>query len=136
MSYIPEKLRRLAINRADNCCEYCRLAQAGQEATFHIDHIVPEVAGGSTVSRNLALACVSCSLRKAARQTALDPQTDTEVPLFHPRRDRWAEHFAWSDLKLFGLTANGRATIAALELNRPTIQAIRAEEALLGRHPD
>ncbi len=135
MSYIPEKLRRLVINRADNRCEYCRLAQAGQEATFHIDHIVPEIAGGPTSSRNLALACVSCSLRKAARQTALDPQTGTEVPLFHPRRDRWAEHFVWSDLKLLGLTASGHATIAALELNRPSIQAIRAEEELLGRHP-
>lgn len=136
MSYISEKLRRLTINRADNRCEYCQLAQAGQEATFHIDHIIPVNAGGLTTSRNLALACVSCSLRKAARQTALDPQTNTDALLFHPRRDRWAEHFSWEGVQLRGLTAKGRAIFAALEMNRPLILAIRAEEVLRGRHPD
>lgn len=135
MSYIPEKLRRLTSNRADHRCEYCRLAQVGQEATFHIDHITPINAGGATTSQNLALACVSCSLRKAARQTALDPQTKVEASLFHPRGDRWAEHFAWEGVQLLGLTATGRATVAALEMNRPVILAIRAEELLLGRHP-
>lgn len=30
-------LRRLVVERAGNRCEYCRLAQEGQEATFHID---------------------------------------------------------------------------------------------------
>ena len=38
-------------------------SQLGQVATFHIDHIVPVVADGETTSANLALACVSCSLR-------------------------------------------------------------------------
>ena len=135
MSYRPEKLRRLTINRADNRCEYCRLAQAGQEATFHIDHITPLNAGGATTSQNLALACVSCSLRKAARQMAFDPQTEKEVLLFHPRHDRCVEHFVWEGVQVTGVTAKGRATIAALEMNRPGILAIRLEESLLGRHP-
>lgn len=34
-----------------------------------------------------------------------------------------------------GLTPIGRATVQALELNRATMVAIRAEEELLGRHP-
>jgi hypothetical protein len=46
--------------------------------------------GGETVEENLALACVSCSLRKEARQSGVDAETGKRVPLFHPRRDVWA----------------------------------------------
>jgi HNH endonuclease len=134
-SYIPTFLRRLVIRRARGRCEYCRLSQDGQEATFHIDHIIPVVAGGKTVAENLALACVSCSLRKGARQTAIDPVTGAEVSLFNPRLDIWTEHFQWNDVHLTGLTATGIATIDALSLNRAVILAIRKEEAALRRHP-
>ncbi|MDZ7343595.1 MAG: HNH endonuclease, partial [candidate division KSB1 bacterium] len=85
MSHIPPRLRRLVIERAASRCEYCGLSQEGQEATFHIDHIIPISLSGETVAENLALACVSCSLRKAARQTSIDPQTGQEVPLYNPR---------------------------------------------------
>ncbi len=115
MSYIPAELRRLVIQRAAGRCEYCGLSQEGQEATFHIDHVIPVTAGGQTVAENLALACVSCSLRKAARQTEIDPQSGKEVALYNPRRDTWREHFRWEDVYLVGLTATGRATIEALE---------------------
>jgi hypothetical protein len=135
MNYIPAFLRKLVIRRAKNRYEYCGLSQAGQEATFHIDHIIPVAAGGTTTADNLALACVSCSLRKGARELAIDPLTGVEVSLFHPRRENWSEHFQWEEVRLIGLSATGRATIAALELNRPLILAIRAEEVLLGRHP-
>ena len=81
MSAVPAALRRNVIERAKNRCEYCRLSQLGQEATFHIDHVIPVVAGGETVIDNLALACVSCSLRKAAREKATDPETEQEVSL-------------------------------------------------------
>ena len=134
MSAIPAFLQRLVLRRAKGRCEYCRLSQAGQEATFHIDHIIPQTAGGKTSADNLALACVSCSLRKGARQAFWDAQTKTEVRLFHPRQDRWDEHFVWEDTQLIGLTDIARATIAALDMNRPLILAIRAEEILLGRH--
>lgn len=133
MSYISGFLRKLVIQRAENRCEYCRLSQKGQEATFHIDHIYPFVLGGETIAENLALACVSCSLRKNAREKVIDPQTKKEVPLFHPRKDVWKEHFAWKGVKIEGLTATGRATVKALNLNRSLILAIREEEKLLGR---
>lgn len=132
---IPAELRRLVIRRAQDRCEYCGLAQAGQEATFHVDHIVPMNAGGPTIADNLALACVSCSLGKAARQTAVDPESGEEVPLFDPRHETWPEHFQWNGVVLVGLTAVGRATIVALHMNRPLILDIRHEEAALGRHP-
>jgi 5-methylcytosine-specific restriction endonuclease McrA len=134
-SYIPTFLRRLVIRRAQNCCEYCGLSQVGQEATFHIDHIVPISPGGKTVAENLALACVSCSPRKNARTTFIDPDLDLEVRLLHPRQDAWTDHFAWKGVRVIGITSVGKATIAALDLNRALILAIREEESKLGRHP-
>lgn len=135
MATIPASLRRLVIQRADNRCEYCGISQIGQVATFHIDHIVPVVAGGETIAENLALACVSCSLRKGARQNLEDSETGEVVSIFHPRQQVWKEHFDWNGVQVVGLTATGRATVQALDLNRATMLAIRAEEELLGRHP-
>lgn len=135
MNGIPAFLRRLVLRRAAGRCEYCRLAQAGQEATFHIDHVQPRTAGGETIAENLALACVSCSLRKGARRTSHDPETGTEVSLFHPRQENWNEHFRWDGVRLIGLTPTGRATVFELALNRTTILAIREEEMAVGRHP-
>lgn len=135
MSTIPASLRRLVIQRAGDRCEYCHLSQAGQEAAFHIDHIIPVVAGGATIADNLALACVSCSLRKAARQRVEDPETGEMVLIFNPRQQVWKEHFCWDGVQVVGLTATGRATIAALNMNRAIMLAIRAEEEILGRHP-
>ncbi len=133
---IPAQLRCLVIERAQGRCEYCKLSQVGQEASFHIDHVIPLAHGGETALENLALACVSCSLRKGAREQAPNPQTGAIVPLFNPRRHRWEEHFAWAeDVMLIGLTEVGRATIAALDLNRPLILAIRRAETAFGRHP-
>ncbi|MBI5385329.1 MAG: HNH endonuclease [Verrucomicrobia bacterium] len=132
---VPAHLRRQVVQRAQNRCEYCGLAQVAQEATFHADHVIPVSAGGRTALENLALACVSCSLRKGARQTAIDPHTSREFPLFNPRRDSWRLHFRWQGVRLLGISPTGRATVAALKLNRPVAQAIREEEATRGRHP-
>jgi len=135
MSDINDSLREVVILRAGNRCEYCQLSQLGQEATFHIDHVIPRAADGPTIADNLALACVSCSLRKWARQTAIDPESGEDTPLFNPRTQVWSEHFHWDGERIEALTAIGRAAVAALDLNRPLILAIRLEEAIRGRHP-
>jgi hypothetical protein len=135
MTSIPAVLRRAVIARAGNRCEYCRLAQEGQEASFHIDHIVPESAGGVTTMENCALACVSCSLRKGARENAIDPMTSQIVRIFNPRLDEWANHFTWDDTLLRGVSPIGRGTIELLKLNRTLILAIRSEEKFQNRHP-
>jgi hypothetical protein len=135
MSDIPQALHDHVVLRARNRCEYCQLSQLGQEATFHIDHVLPRAAGGPTTADNLALACVSCSLRKWAKQTALDPDTGAEVPLFNPRTQVWSDHFRWSGERVVPLTATGRATVAALAMNRAVMVAIRQEEAARSRHP-
>jgi len=135
MTKIPAALRRWVIQRANNRCEYCGISQIGQVATFHIDHVIPVVAGGETTTENLALACVSCSLRKRARQQLEDSETGEVVYIFNPRQQRWNAHFAWNGVEAIGLTAIGRATVQALDLNRSTMLTIRAEEELRGRHP-
>ena len=91
--YIPLRLIQEVRDRARETCEYCLLPQSSQEATFHIDHIVPRREGGETDVANLALACVTWSLRKGARMFAIDPQTQATVRLFHPRDETWSEHF-------------------------------------------
>lgn len=135
MSDILPALRSEVFQRADGRCEYCQLSQVGQEAAFHVDHIRPRVTGGLTTAENLALACVSCSLRKWARETATDPESGEEAPLFNPRTQDWTEHFRWEGEVLMPLTPTGRATVTALAMNRPVIIAIREEEAARDRHP-
>jgi len=135
MSIIPVRIRDAVVSRARNRCEYCGLSQLGQEATFHVDHVVPVAADGPTALSNLALACVSCSLRKGARQVATDPATEQDVAIFNPRLDRWSDHYRWDGPSVAPTTATGRATSALLRLNRPSIVAIRQAESWFGRHP-
>jgi hypothetical protein len=127
-------MREAVMTRAADRCEYCGLAQAGQEATFHIDHVVPRSDSGPTELENLALACVSCSLRKAARQFIID-ESGQSVALFNPRRQVWGEHFSWDGATLQALTPTGLVTVEALAMNRPLVVEIRIEETLRGRHP-
>jgi hypothetical protein len=100
-----------------------------------MDHVVPRAAGGKTTLDNLALACVSCSLRKGAREAAIDPQSGETVHLFNARSQTWEDHFRWEGEWVIPLTPTGRATVAALAMNRPFIVAIRQEETIRGRHP-
>ena len=133
---IPASLQRRVRARAADQCEYCRLPQHGQEATFHVDHIVPRRAHGPTTLDNLALACVSCSLRKGARTRVEHPDGGEPVSLFHPRRESWTDHFAVAgDGTIDSTTLVGRATIAALAMNRQSAIAIRWELMQLRRHP-
>jgi hypothetical protein len=135
MSRISRKLHAQVVRRAGNRCEYCQLSQIGQEAAFHVDHVVPQAASGKTKADNLALACVSCSLRKWAKEFGVDPESGETVPLFNPRTQRWEDHFRWEGPRVVPLTAIGRCTLATLSMNRPLIVAIRKEEMLRNRHP-
>ncbi len=121
--------------RAAGRCQYCRLHQSLQGATFHIEHIIPRSKGGPDELANRALACPSCNLHKADRTTATDPATGQPVPLFHPARQAWSEHFRFNGFLIEGLTPTGRATVAALQFNHPRRQRIRSAEAKFGLYP-
>jgi len=113
------------------------LPQWSQEATFHLDHILPLADGGQTTLDNLALACVTCSLKKGSRTHARDPKTLRQIRLYQPRRDQWADHFCWTpQWRLLGRTPIGRATLRALGFNRPAIVRIRQAWASIGLFPD
>ena len=121
--------------RADGRCEYCQMHQSLQGATFHLEHIVPETKGGSSELDNLAWACPSCNFRKSDRIELTDPDTNETVPMFHPRRDSWADHFRWDGLLVVALTPIGRALIATFDLNHLRRQRIRQAEQLFDLFP-
>ncbi len=51
-----EAYRQFVESRAGGACEYCRLVQDATGVTFHIEHVIPRVLGGSTTLSNLALS--------------------------------------------------------------------------------
>lgn len=126
---------RLVEARAGGRCEYCRMHQALQGATFHVEHIIPTSHGGLSELDNLAWAGPGCNLRKADRILVADPDSLVHVPLFHPRRDRWSEHFRWQGYQVVGLTPVGRATVWALDWNHARRLLIRQAEELFGLFP-
>ncbi len=128
-------IERLVVTRADHRCEYCRMHQIMQGATFHIEHIIPRSRGGATQTENLALACPSCNLHKADKIAASDSESGATTALFHPREQAWHDHFEWRDVTIIGRTPTGRATIAALQLNAPRRLLVREAERHCGLFP-
>ena len=76
---------------------------------------------------NLALACHRCNLRKGPNLTGIDPMSGEMVPLFHPRRDQWTEHFLFRGVRIEGLTPVGRATAHVLGMNDTRRLELRSE---------
>ncbi|HKI31902.1 MAG TPA: HNH endonuclease signature motif containing protein [Gemmataceae bacterium] len=126
-THIPAALRRLVRDRAGHCCEYCRIPESVTLTTHAIDHVIAEKHGGPTVAENLALSCAICNMHKGSDLASVDPLTGEIVLLFHPRRDRWSEHFRLMDGRVEPLTPTGRVTARLLQLNSPP----RVEERAL-----
>lgn len=123
--YIPALLRQQIFERASGQCEYCLLPQSVALVPLEADHIVARKHGGQTESDNLALACSLCNKHKGSDLASIDPDSGAITPLFHPRRQRWADHFHLQDTQIVPLTATGRVTVSLLQLNRPERMAER-----------
>jgi len=117
-THISSALRRLVHQRAQGCCEYCRIPEIGTFALHEIDHIIAEKHGGLTEADNLALSCTLCNKHKGTDLTSLDPNNGEIVPLYNPREDRWSEHFLLRKAEIIPLTSKGRVTVKLLQLNR------------------
>ena len=119
-TYISAALRREVIERADQCCEYCRLSQDDIFFAFEIDHVIAEKHGGATRTENLCLSCPECNAFKGSDIASVDwAQGEIIVALYHPRQQRWDDHFQ-VDLTsghIEALTETGRVTIFLLHLN-------------------
>src|SRR5688572_14762690 len=108
-------VRNLVRDRADDRCEYCGLRQDQSPlAALHVEHVIPRKHGGGDDPENLALACVACNLHKGTNVAGYDPQTGALTELFHPRRQRWSDHFEWRGVFIVGRTAQGRTTVDVL----------------------
>lgn len=130
-------MRGAVAARAKNRCEYCQSPQDFCPDSFHVEHIAPTVVGGTDTLENVAWAC-SCNKAKAVATEFVDSETESAAPLFHPRQQKWEEHFTWdttNDLLISGLTPTGRATIQRLQLNRQRIINLRRLLKLDGKHP-
>jgi hypothetical protein len=117
-AWISARLRALVQERAGKRCEYCGIHQADSFLGCQVDHIVSEKHGGATTEENLALACTVCNRAKGTDIAGIDDFGGI-APLFHPRLDRWAEHFRREGRKIVGLTPKGRVTARLLRFNAP-----------------
>lgn len=60
-----------------------------------------------------------CNRYKGSDIASVDPETGDLIRLFHPRVDRWSDHFQIIDFVFEPLSAAGRVTIQLLRLNAP-----------------
>ena len=114
---VSEQTRADVARRAGHRCEYCLIHEDDAGFPHQIDHIVSRKHGGSSDFANLAYACVLCNRHKGSDIASITPEKDEAVWLFHPRRDRWTDHFRLDAGFIEPLTDTGRATVRLLRLN-------------------
>lgn len=137
MTQIPLALRQQSLADFGDQCGYCHTPVWITGMRLVTDHIMPKDAGGLTVREKLCPACHACNEFKGMQVDGYDPLTGERVRLFHPRRDLWRVHFAWSEDggNIMGLTPMGRATVAALKMNSPSVVQARLRWVSVGWHP-
>ena len=123
--------------RAGHRCEYCHAPEAVFNLPLEVEHIVPLARGGEDTTANWALACRACNLYKATHVSGQDPMSEAVVRLFHPRADRWENHFyvAPESGEMVGRTPIGRATVMRLGLNSVAQVAARRQWMRLDLFP-
>jgi len=127
MPQIDKALDLRVRSRSGERCEYCLLPQSVRCLRFHVEHIIPIQHGGRDTLDNLALACGRCNRHKGPNIAGVDPLSGRMTRLFHPRTDRWPDHFRWEGPYAIGLTSIGRTTVYVLSMNHPDEIAIRQE---------
>ena len=132
---VSESLRRFVAERAAHRCEYCLLHEDDSYSPHQVDHIISRKHGGQSDSDNLAYACLRCNAWKGTDIGSFDTQSGTLVSLFHPRRQRWEDHFLLRGAVIEPLTAEGKATVRLLKLNLDKRIVERHLLAIVGRYP-
>jgi hypothetical protein len=133
--YVSPEVRRLVADRAGRLCEYCLF---GEDDTFfgcEVDHIISLKHGGSSEPDNLAYACAFCNRQKGSDVGSISRRSGEFSRLYHPRTDRWADHFRLDGDLIAPLTIVGEVTARILQFN---ISERLLERQLLraaGRYP-
>ena len=73
--------------------------------------------------------CTLWNRHKGSDLASIDSETGAMSRLFHPRRDRWDEHFEMRGPLIVARTGVGRATVRLLQLNLP--QRIKEREVMI-----
>jgi hypothetical protein len=132
---MERELEKAVRTRAGDACEYCRMPQQIRRLKYPIDHVIAKQHGGTDELSNLAVACGRCNRHKGPNLSGIDPETRLLTRLFHPRRDRWADHFRWIGPHIEGISAEGRASVVVLAMNLPDDVAVRSEMIAGGWKP-
>jgi hypothetical protein len=123
--------------RAGHRCEYCHAPEAVFNFEFEVEHVIPRSLGGMSSEENLALACHACNRLKSDRVAVTDSESGQQVRLFHPREERWEQHFKIdsTNAMIIGITPIGHATVAQLKMNRELQTEARRIWLQLGLFP-
>jgi len=116
---ISQATRQAVIARANSRCEYCGKPQISF-FPHEVDHVIAQKHGGQSTLENLAFACFECNRYKGRDVASFDPQNGQLTALFHPRQQKWAEHFCYEVGGIIPLTPAGRVTVFLSRLNEPT----------------
>ena len=117
------RTRELVRQRAGQRCEYCHLRESAVPyLVFHVDHII-----ASDDPQGLAWACSECNYHKGPNLASIDPETNEQATVFHPRIDDWESHFTVENGRIIGRTPAGRATARLLNMNAPRMVRLRRE---------
>ena len=134
---VPSALRQQIRIAARKRCGYCLSPQRYVMSQLEIEHIIPRAQGGNNDVSNLWLSCSLCNRYKGSQTTVTDPISGVSTTLFNPRNQVWKEHFQWSmdGTLIIGISATGRATVVALQLNNEVAVEVRRNWVLAGWHP-
>jgi hypothetical protein len=132
MTYIPAPLRRLVEERSNFKCEYCLIPTATAFFPHEIDHVIAQKHGGLANADNLAFSCWRCNRHKGTDLGSFDPQTGTFNFLFNLRIQRWNGNFRIEEIRITGMTPEGRTTTNLLQFNSHECLAERQKLIELG----
>ncbi len=129
---ITKKLRFEILKRDNFRCRYC--GKASSASSLHVDHIVPQSAGGSDDPKNLATACAECNIAKSNNPlTSVMPMaSDAQVGVAKARLTDYQgavitnpyEHFAMLGGIATGKTFTGAHWSIARMLERPELTGL------------
>lgn len=132
---VSDVVRRQVAERAYRVCEYCLIHEDDTFLGCQMDHIISRKHGGSSELENLAFACACCNASKGSDIATLAGNPPRLTRLFHPRQDRWLEHFQLLGSVIHPAGRIGEATVKLLRLNDPSRIEEREVLSKAGRYP-
>lgn len=134
-SRVGEQVRRLVETRAQWACEYCLIHEDDTFFGCEVDHVISQKHDGPSDPENLAYACLPCNRQKGSDIASIHWLTGELVRFFHPRRDRWTDHFRIEGPAIVPKTEVGEVTARILRMNDPDRILERETLIELGRYP-